>query len=108
MIKNLSHEDRMRLMRFVCSFAWADLAIQPKEREFVHSLVRKFELDESEAKQVDAWLRVPPKPEEVDPTQVPHQHRKLFLDTVKEMILADGRAQEEEIENWELLQQLLE
>ena len=33
MPKSLTREDRLRLMKFVCSFAWADLEIQDEERQ---------------------------------------------------------------------------
>lgn len=94
-------------MRFVCSLAWADLEIKAKERSFVHKLVKKLHLDEHEAKMVEEWLKVPPRAEEVDPARVPHQHRKLFLDTVKAMAQADGEIDEEEKESLALLEQLL-
>lgn len=94
-------------MRFVCSLAWADLEVQPKERAFVHRMVKKLHLDDKEKKLVDSWLEVPPKAEEVDPAKVPHQHRKLFLDTVKAVAMADGRLDPEEKESIELLEQLL-
>ncbi|MCC6527150.1 MAG: TerB family tellurite resistance protein, partial [Polyangiaceae bacterium] len=35
MLSKLSKTDRMRLMRFVCSFAWADLEVQNEERAYV-------------------------------------------------------------------------
>ena len=35
----LPREDRLRLMKFVCSFAWADLEIHVKEREFVGKMI---------------------------------------------------------------------
>ena len=41
------------------------------------------DLDPEERKQVDEWLKLPPKPEEVDPTQIPKRHRELFLATIK-------------------------
>lgn len=94
-------------MKFVCSLAWADLEVRKKERHFVHKLVKKLHLDEKEAKMVDEWLKVPPPAEEVDPARVPHQHRKVFLDTVKAMAAADGEIDEEERESLELLEQLL-
>ena len=43
-MKQLSKEDRLQLMKFVCSFAWADLRIEQAEREMVHKLVRKLKL----------------------------------------------------------------
>jgi len=95
-------------MRFVCSLAWADLEVRPKERAFVHRLVKKLHLDEAEAKLVEEWLQVPPRAEDVDPAKVPHQHRKLFLDTAKGIIAADGEIDDEEKESLALLEQLLQ
>jgi uncharacterized tellurite resistance protein B-like protein len=107
MLNKLSREDRMRLMRFVCSFAWADLEVQDEERDYVARLMRKLELDAEERQQVEGWLVLPPRPEEVDPTDVPAAHRRLFLDTIKQVIAADRRIDPEERENLELLEQLL-
>ena len=49
MLSDLSSQDRLRLMKFVCSFAWADLEIRPEERVFVAQMVRRLELEEPEA-----------------------------------------------------------
>jgi uncharacterized tellurite resistance protein B-like protein len=106
-LNELSKEDRLRLMKFVCSFAWADLQIAASERNFVQKLVRKLKLSPDEKKQVEQWLEVPPTAEELDPTQIPHEHRALFLTTAREMIEADGEIADEEVENFELLEQLL-
>src|SRR3954468_1571878 len=67
----LKPKDRLRLMKFVCSFVWADLEVRDSERKFVAKMVKKLKLDKSEAAQVEGWLKLPPKPEEVDPTQIP-------------------------------------
>jgi len=107
MLDKLSRPDRMRLMRFVCSFAWADLEIQAEERSFVKKLVRKLKLTADEKQQVDAWLAVPPSPEEVDPTDVPKAHRQLFLDTMRDIVTIDGLVDPEEDESFALLEQLL-
>ncbi len=106
-MKKLGPADRMRLMRFVCSFAWADLEVQKEERSFVARLMRKLELDDDERKQVEEWLEVPPRPEDVDPGQVPAEHRKLFLRTIKQVIAADKVVDPDESENLELFEQLL-
>jgi uncharacterized tellurite resistance protein B-like protein len=107
-IKKLTREDRLRLMRFVCAFAWADLDVKGSEKRFVHKLVKQLQLDATEAKQVEQWLEVPPKAEDVDPNQVPRAHRKLFLETARNMIEADGSVSAEERESLTLLAQLLE
>ncbi len=107
MLKKLSRADRLRLMKFVCSFAWADLEVQKEERSFVKKMVRRLELDEEDRKRVSAWLEVPPPPEEVDPSQVPVEHRQLFLETIRGLIAADHHVDPEERENLKLFEQLL-
>ncbi len=107
MLKELSHEDRLRLMKFVCSFAWADLHVQSEERSFVQKLISKLQLDDSEQAQIKEWLQVPPPPEEVDPARVPPKHRQIFLDTVRELVAADDHIDPEENENLKLFEQLL-
>jgi hypothetical protein len=107
MLNKLSREDRLRLMKFVCSFAWADLEVQDEERSFVSKMVRRLELDADDRKQVEGWLEVPPPPEEVDPSEVPKEHRQLFLETVRGLIAADKRVDPEERANLELFEQLL-
>ncbi len=107
MLQTLDSEDRLRLMKFVCSFAWADLEVQDEERVFVGKLIKQLELNEDEVKLVDGWLEVPPPPEEVDPTDIPRAHRELFLDAVRAMIVADGKVDRDEAENLVLLEQLM-
>jgi uncharacterized tellurite resistance protein B-like protein len=107
MTEKLSREERMRLMRFVCSFAWADLEVQDEERSFVGKLAKKLHLNADEKKQVRSWLKVPPAPEEVDPTDVPKAHRKLLLETITDLVAADHRLTSEERESFDLLEQLL-
>jgi uncharacterized tellurite resistance protein B-like protein len=107
MLNTLSPEDRLRLVKFVCSFAWADLEVNDAERGFLQDLVRRLSLDGDEAAEVEAMLRSPPAPEDVDPLDVPAEHRQLFLDTVLQMMAADGELSEAEAENYNLLSQLL-
>jgi len=104
---DLEREDRLRLMRFVCSFAWADLEIVDKERELVQSLIEKLELDDEETKMVQGWMKIPPRPEDVDPLEIPPQHRQLFLNVMMDMVRADGVIASDEIENFHLFEQLL-
>ena len=47
MLSKLSRPERLRLMRFVCAFAWADLQVRKEERTFVKRLMDQLELDES-------------------------------------------------------------
>lgn len=106
-LDSLSRGERLQLLRFVTSFAWADLTISAGERAFVHGLVSRLHLAPEEAIEVEGWLKVPPPADDVDPTLVPRQHRQLFLATVKEMVKADGEISSEERENLSLLEQLM-
>jgi len=106
-MKQLDREDRLRLMRFICSFAWADLEIQDEEREFIKKLVKELDLDDAEKAQVEAWLEVPPTADELDPAEIPLSHREIFLETARAMIVADGRIDEDEAENFALFEALV-
>lgn len=107
MLEDLTRPERLALMKFVCSFAWADLEIRPEEREFIAGLIRRLELEEDERTRVEGWLEVPPSPEAVDPTRIPVAHRKIFLEEIEGVIQADGEVSPEERENLGLLNDLL-
>ena len=107
MLDALNKEDRLQLMRFVCSFAWADLEIADAEREFIVKMVVRLKLDDEEQEQVAQWLEVPPPADDLDPADVPKEHRQLFLDAAKAMIMSDGNVEDVEAENLIILDQLL-
>ncbi len=52
-------------------------------------------------------MAVPPNPESVDPMQIPSEQRKIFLDSIEGVIVADGEIAPEERENLALLRELL-
>lgn len=106
-LHDLTREDRLKLMGFVCSFAWADLEIQDDERSLVRKLVAQLELDGDEAEQVESWLKVPPRADDLDPNDIPLEHRQLFLNIAMDMVRADGQVDPDEMENLSLLEQLL-
>jgi uncharacterized tellurite resistance protein B-like protein len=103
-LSRLTATDRMQLMRFVCSFAWADLKVHERERALIARMVRALRLDGREKAQVERWLESPP---EADPAAVPLAHRQLFLDAVKAVIVADGTVTVEEREQLKLLDEML-
>ena len=105
MLASLAREDRLRLMKFVCSLAWADLEVQREERVFVRRMTARLGLRPDESAQVEAWLRVPPS--DVDPRDIPREHRALFLGTLRELVLADGAVDEQERASLALLEDLL-
>ncbi len=107
MLEDLDGAARMRLMKFVCSFAWADLEVNAKERAFVADMLRRLEFDALERAEVEGWLAVPPSPENIDPTTIPVVHREIFLAAIQGIIEADGRIHSEEIESLTIFRQLL-
>ncbi len=105
MFASLAREDRLRLMKFVCSLAWADLEVQREERAFVRRMTTRLGLRPDEVAQVDKWLQVPPH--DVDPEEIPREHRSLFLGTLRELVLVDGSVDEHERASLALLEDLL-
>lgn len=104
---DLAPADRLNLLRFVCSFVWTDLKVTQQERDLVMRIVGAMQLGDAEARQVAAWLEVPPAPEDVDPSRVPHQHRELFLRAAQLAVEADGRVVPAERDALRLFQDLL-
>ncbi len=103
----LSSTARLRLLRFVCSFAWADLQVTPAERAAVQVLVRRLRLTAAEKLQVSGWLEVPPPADDVDPNDIPPGQRQLFLDEVRRVVGADGRLSGEEQTSYRVFERLL-
>ena len=106
-LHELTPEERLLLMRFVCSFAWADLAVKPEERKLVARLIRRLQLDEEERQQVLQWLDSPPPIGSVDPKLVPRAHRVKFLRAVESTVAVDGEVTPEERESLILFAQLI-
>jgi len=102
-----NREDRLRLVKFLCSFAWADLEVRNEERGFVKRVVQQLQLDDEDQLKVQGWLSLPPSPESVDPMLIPKAHRKIFLDSIEGVIVSDGVIAHEEQENFKLLKSLL-
>ena len=98
---------RLELMKFVCTFAWADLSVHPAERSFVGRLMSRMEFDAADQAQVRDWLRAPPPPESVDPTRIPRAHRSLFLAAIDGVIAADGQITPEERDSLARLKELM-
>jgi uncharacterized tellurite resistance protein B-like protein len=108
MFAELSREDRLLLLRFVCAFAWTDLEIRDSERRFVRRLVERLQLVDDDKRLVEEWLSIAPSPQSVDPAQVPQAHRRTFIEAVRALIYADGQVDAEEREQFEKLKASLE
>ena len=106
-LDDLDARQRLLLIKFVCSFAWADLEVRAEERSFIARLVDRLELDARERRQVSRWLERPPLPDSVDPMTIPPMHRKSFLEAIQGVVAADGEISAEERESLAVLQDLL-
>lgn len=107
MLEELDRRDRLRLVEFVCSFAWADLEIQPEERVFISRLIRRLDLDEEEDLKIQQWLERPPRLDDLDPMSIPPAHRRIFVEEIEGLIEADGEVSDEERDSLEVFKQLL-
>jgi uncharacterized tellurite resistance protein B-like protein len=107
MLDNLNRDERLLLMKFVCGFAWTDLEIRDSERNFVHRLVERLELDQEERDQVEEWLSVSPAPSSLDPARIPAEHRHTFLEAARAVVYSDGEVDAEEREQLDKLRAAL-
>lgn len=107
MFKDLKPAERLQLMKFVCAVAWSDLEVSGEERLFVADCIRRLDFSDEERAQVWGWLEVPPAPDEVDPADIPPEHRKLFIEALGRLVVVDKEVTAEERESLVLLSKLL-
>jgi uncharacterized tellurite resistance protein B-like protein len=107
MFERLSREHRLLLLRIAIAFAWTDLRIQDGERKFVERLIGKLQLSAEDRAEVEQYLHVAPAPETTNPALVPVEHRRLFVESVRALIYADGEVDVEERERFERLKAAL-
>ena len=107
MFEEMSRDDRMLLLRFVCAFAWTDLTIHDGERKFVERLIQRMQLSSEDRAEALAYLHVAPSPEATNPKLIPQAHRRVFIDSVRALIYADGEVDTEERDRFEKLKAAL-
>lgn len=100
----LSHADREKVLRFAASFVWADLEVAEEERRFLTTLARELEIDDARA---DSLLACPPIPEEIDPNELSARTADVVRQVALRAIASDGHVREEEMQMFELLDDLL-
>ncbi len=100
-------DERLRLLKFVCSFAWTDLRVTDSERDVIRQLVAAHELDADERAQVERWIEVPPPAEEVDPLEIPREHRQRFVENARLIVVADGQVAPAERDALRIFEELL-
>ncbi len=105
MLDALNAEERLLLLRLLCSFAWVDGEVSDAERRFVRRLVSRFDLASDDVKEVESWLLIPPDP--IEPTSVPEAHRRAFIESARALIFMDGKLDPAEEEQFEKLRSIL-
>jgi len=103
----MTSEDRLRLLRFVCSFAWADLQVAEEERRLIRDLADALGVTADESNLVSAWLKQPPQAEDIDPLDIPPHLRQAVLEAVAAVVRADGVVDDREVETFALLEALI-
>ena len=104
-LTQLDPQTRKTLLKVACFAAWSDLSVAPEERREILSLAARMAVDEAELAEVVGWLKGPP--EEVDPYDLPVEHRQLFLDTLCDVVEADGVIAPEECETVRLIREFI-
>lgn len=107
MLTQLTTDEKLRLLRFMCSFAWADLEIAEKERDLVLDIIGRMGLPPEDAAIAATWLDHPPSEDELDPYDIPEAHRRLFLEAVLEVVGADDVVDVMEAENFAIFEALM-
>ena len=106
---DLSTEDRRKLLRLVCSFAWVDHDVDPDERKFILKLIERMDLSELDRRDAIAWLDEQVTAEELAGAvhDVPDAHKRLFVDMARELIKSDNTIADDEAQELALLELLV-
>jgi hypothetical protein len=107
-MEELLREEKLQVLRFICAFAWADLEIREEERALVNRFIEAIDLPKDCYQQVYSWLDHPPRPEEIDPYDIPTELRTAVLYAAEAMMVTDGDVDSRELELLQLLKSLFE
>ena len=105
-LRLLSEQDRLRLLRIAAAFVWADFEVADTERSFLAELARALDVDDP-ATTVELLLDRPPAENDIDPSAVRPAAADVMRQVALHAIAADGRVDEEELEMFDLLDDLL-
>ena len=91
MLDQLDRQYRLRLMQFLCSFAWADGKVQEQEKLLIRRFAEYLDFDDEAIRNIEAWLKQAPRLEEFDMSEISQVDRVIFVEAIESVILADGR-----------------
>jgi hypothetical protein len=107
MIENCTSEEKLQIMRFICTFAWADLKVVQAERQFIMRFCDTLVLNDDERKEVESWLKHPQHPDDIDPFSLPKHLHEYVLSAAQAISIVDGEFDDKESELLEILQGIL-
>ena len=99
--------DRLCILRFAASFLWADLSIELAEQAFFVALAHELGVPDAALPAVVEMLARPPEAEQVDPTRVSPRLARAVREVALRAIASDGRVLSEEMDLFDLLDELL-
>ena len=105
-LNELNAGARRSLMMLACHAAWSDLAVVQAERDVVTALAKRLQLDEAALADVNRWLAGPPP--EIDPYDLPREHKEVLCATLLEVVEADGVLAPEECETLRLVREFMQ
>ncbi len=101
-LDGLTDKERVDLMRFLCSFAWADGEVQAEERTVLERVLGSLGLSAEARAEATAWLLAPPPMDGFDFRAIAADKRALFIDQAFEVAAADGGLAPDELRHLQM------
>lgn len=96
---DLTESERLELMRFLCSFAWADGVVQPQEKTVLERILGSLELSAEAHAEAEGWLTAAPSVQGRALRSIDEKKRATFIDGAYEVAAADGEIAADELEH---------
>lgn len=101
-VDGLTEAERVDLVRFLCSFAWADGEVQAQERTVLERVLGGVGLSAEARAKAAAWLLAPPDMDGFDFAAIGADKRALFIDEAFEVAAADEALAAEEVRHLQM------
>ena len=98
----LTESERIELMRFLCSFAWADGEVQPQEKIVLEQVLGGLNMSPEARAEVEPWLTTPPDVEGRELETIDDAKRAAFIDFAYEVAAADGQIAADELKHMKM------
>jgi len=105
---DLTEAERIELMRFMCSFAWADGEVQAGERVVLERVLNSLNLNPDDRAKAETWLSEAPDMTAFDFAAIPAKTRGVFVDHAFEVASADGGLAVEEMRHLKMFMSFTE